>query len=108
MKTPEEIEKIRTKLEGQITELDNEEQAWNDLSDQHRLAELLHYEECKREHGDYTDYCQFHLGKWSDPNKDQIFYSDKVKSIQDEIMDELSDSAFLAVCRIARQNYNGR
>ncbi len=102
MKTPEQIASRRATLEQELEKLDNEEQAWSELTRPQLIAELIHEIGCNKDHGDYNGYCKFHLGSWKDPNWDMEIWSRRSGNLLKAVPEDLDDETIVKIYKAAR------
>jgi hypothetical protein len=101
MRNPYQIGLRRKELERELEKLDDEEQAWEELSRLQRLTELIHAIQCQKNHGDYHDYCQYHNSRFSNPNGARSSWTEKVRKFLGTLPEDWDDEKVLAVARMA-------
>lgn len=102
MKNPEQVKARRKILEQELEELDNIEQTWAELSRGQRIAELIHGIGCTKQHGDFNDYCKFHLGKWEAPNWWQDRWLSKAVRVLEILPEDMSDDKVVETYRVVK------
>lgn len=103
MNNPHQIALRRKELEAELESLDDQEQAWQDLSRAQRLTELIHAFQCSKNHGDYSDHCQFHERSWTNPNGSRSAWHEKVRKFLEALPEDWTDEQVLTVARAVPQ-----
>jgi hypothetical protein len=105
VRTPDEIQKDRLELEAKLEKLDDEEQAWSDLSRAEQVAERLHKDECKKTHGSYNAYadsCRWNNEPWGNPSYGKKPYLQRAQKLLELLPEDYESDKVLEIVKASR------